>query len=183
MRASIVLLSFAGVGGVVLGAACGKGLGGSEGAGGGSASVAAQSSSAASATSTTGATMQKMCDPFKDGGCPKPEACDGAENGNFYCFSGMNTAKLCEPCDEKTGPFCEPGMSCQTLLATEAGVVHACSAFCCADDDCGDGGTCSFAILTDTHGVGICTDGSDASTPGPSCATPASPSDGGCYTP
>jgi len=158
----------------------GAGTGGATSAS--SATTTAATSSTAASGGDGGSTTAMDCNPFTNEPCAAGDACDIAMDGNFYCFPGNNTVDQCGDCNPQGGPYCKFGMSCQ--LAVEGTGNNECTKFCCEDADCGPGGLCDLQILADSHNVGLCTDDTDASLPGPICMAPdAPPSMGSCFKP
>jgi hypothetical protein len=87
------------------------------------------------------------CDPVTAIPCPAGHACDLSPSG-FSCFGPPNEAGLCAPCGE--GQIaCAPGLGC---------FGGRCARYCCDDDGCGGGATCSRSgLLLPSEEIGICT--------------------------
>jgi len=87
----------------------------------------------------TDSSIAQNCNPLNNAGCTGAgEACDMAldsttNTNSLECFPPPNDTPLGGTCDNKTGPYCQPTMSC-------AG--GKCAKFCCSNTDCG-GGTCT----------------------------------------
>jgi hypothetical protein len=77
------------------------------------------------------------CDPLSNAGCNqgKGEACDDDTKGGFTCYPPPNEVSEGDECNDKEGPSCAPGMSCDTPGESHPDGV--CRKLCCADTDCG----------------------------------------------
>lgn len=70
------------------------------------------------------------CNPMTNDGC-RPEwgeACDLGLNETLHCQAEPNDVALGGTCDNRAGPFCQPGLRC--------GSGGTCNVYCCLDSDC-----------------------------------------------
>ena len=111
----------------------------------------------------------KLCNPVTNEGCDSeaidgPESCDTPEDlpglipavsnatgAKFVCWPAPNDQWQCGGCDNRVGPYCEPGLACLP--------DHSCAKYCCDDGDCGLDGLCDKALMASEFGganVGVC---------------------------
>lgn len=79
------------------------------------------------------------CNPFTNDGC-RPvwgEACDLGFGETLRCQAEPNDVPAGGTCDNRAGPFCEPGLRC--------GSDGTCGAYCCSDSDCDSDQRCVAA--------------------------------------
>jgi hypothetical protein len=147
-----------------------RGVGTGSGAGGGNVNGGGGS----------GTTTGDECNPVTNAGCPSDgTTCDADNTGRFVCFPPPNSVPECGPCDGTT-TFCGPDLTC---VVQKNQTMGTCYRYCCADADCGMGGTCdtalAAAVLQPAMGdkVGLCTAGTM-----PACGAPppSPPSKGAC---
>ena len=89
-----------------------------------------------------------VCNPLTGYGCElaKGEACTLDDYGDPACAPGPNKVELGGSCDQ-TSLFCQQGLYC--------GGAFKCAKLCCADADCGSGGTCKH-LATASGTLGTC---------------------------
>jgi hypothetical protein len=95
------------------------------------------------ASDGTGGGCYGGCNPITND-CQPGSVCDWDTSSGAYelvCWpTGNFTAPLCAPCDNKNGPWCQPGLSCVGNAAT----TGRCAKYCCTDADCGGApGSCT----------------------------------------
>jgi hypothetical protein len=75
------------------------------------------------------------CHPLTNAGCKtNGEACDDDTKGGFMCYPPPNEVGEGGECNDKEGPSCAPGMSCDT--PTESSPDGICRKLCCSAADC-----------------------------------------------
>jgi hypothetical protein len=77
------------------------------------------------------------CNPLSNAGCDqaKGEACDDDTKGGFTCYPPPNEVEEGGECNDKEGPSCAAGMSCDT--PGESNPDGVCRRLCCGGADCG----------------------------------------------
>jgi hypothetical protein len=77
------------------------------------------------------------CNPLSNAGCDqaKGEACDDDTKGGFTCYPPPNEVEEGGECNDKEGPSCAAGMSCDT--PGESNPDGVCRKLCCTGADCG----------------------------------------------
>src|SRR5512138_469811 len=53
-----------------------------------------------------------QCDPVRNQGCRPSAACDDDGNGGFRCYVAPNLVGAGARCDDRVGPSCLPGFTC-----------------------------------------------------------------------
>ncbi|MDP9034748.1 MAG: hypothetical protein M3O50_08055 [Myxococcota bacterium] len=76
------------------------------------------------------------CNPLTNAGCraDDDEVCDDDDHGGFGCDADSDNVKESGECNDKDGPSCAAGMTCDTPNDSEPRGV--CRKFCCAKADC-----------------------------------------------
>jgi hypothetical protein len=76
------------------------------------------------------------CNPLNNAGCKAAdgEACDDDTKGGFACYPAPNEVEEGDECNDKEGPSCAAGMSCDT--PSESSPNGICRKLCCSSADC-----------------------------------------------
>jgi hypothetical protein len=76
------------------------------------------------------------CNPVNNDGCDQRsgEACDDDTKGGFACYPAPNEVGEAGECNDKEGPSCAPGFSCDTPGESHPDGV--CRKLCCSNADC-----------------------------------------------
>ncbi len=76
------------------------------------------------------------CNPVSNDGCNQEsgEACDDDTKGGFTCYPPPNEVDEDGDCNDKEGPSCAPGLSCDTPGDSHPDGV--CRRLCCTAADC-----------------------------------------------
>ncbi len=92
------------------------------------------------------------CNPLTNAGCnaANDEACDDDDHGAFACFPDSDGVKEGAPCDDKSGPSCAVGLTCD---GDPKGV---CRKFCCAASDCAAKNSKCVPLDSDFGALGVC---------------------------
>jgi hypothetical protein len=95
------------------------------------------------------------CNPLTNAGCnsAEDEACDDDDHDSFACFPESENVKEGGECNDKEGPACAAGMTCDpTSKGDPRGI---CRKFCCSHSDCNLSKKC--ATLDKGFGsLGVC---------------------------
>lgn len=119
------------------------------------------------------------CNPVTHQGCPTDGTqCEFVYPGIFACYPPASIpAKICEPCNFTTGPYCDSGLRCDVTSLQ-------CARYCCTDADCGTGHcelnqnvAFGYSTANPADLVGLCLAMAPAT--GPACDAPAVPPSAG----
>jgi hypothetical protein len=95
------------------------------------------------------------CNPLTNAGCnaDEDEACDDDDNDAFACFPDSDNVKEGGECNDKDGPGCAPGMTCDA--ASKSDTRGVCRKFCCSISDCSAHQKC-VALDREFGNLGVC---------------------------
>jgi hypothetical protein len=109
------------------------------------------------------------CDPRDATACGPGAGCDAVRDSAgqwvLRCVPTPTAQKLGEHCNNRGGPFCEPGLRC-------AGQDGRCARVCCGDADCSGGERCA-AIAASTGTLGVCLEPEQTAIPCAQCGEQA----------
>ncbi|MDP9002217.1 MAG: hypothetical protein M3O46_19160 [Myxococcota bacterium] len=94
------------------------------------------------------------CNPLTNAGCRagEDEVCDDDDHGAFGCDPDSDNVKEGGECNDKEGPSCAAGMTCDTPNDSDPHGV--CRRFCCTRADC-PGARC-MVLDRDFGTLGVC---------------------------
>jgi hypothetical protein len=95
------------------------------------------------------------CNPLTNAGCRAAdgEACDDDDDDAFACFSDSDRVKEGARCNDRDGPACEAGLTCDTISDSDPRGI--CRKFCCSSNDCQAPRRCSV-IDRQFGALGLC---------------------------
>lgn len=95
------------------------------------------------------------CNPLTNAGCnsAEDEVCDDDDHDAFACFPESERGKEGAECDDKEGPGCAAGMTCDP--ATKGDSRGTCRKFCCTHGDCSTPKKC-VTLDREFGSLGVC---------------------------